>query len=466
MTDAAPVPDTAAFDRPMPMADHLPPQNIEAEESLISAVLIDNSTLLEIVEVLAPEDFYRTAHQRIYQAIIDLFTRSEPIDLITLNNKLREQGHLEEIGGAAYLARLMDTAPVAANAEHYARIVHDKACLRRLIESANQIRQRCFERQGSVEDLLDFAEQSVFQIAENKTRKSFHAISELIEHNIDKLEERQGNKTLITGVPTGFTDLDHLTSGLQASDLIILAARPSMGKTAFALNIARNAAIEANIPVAIFSLEMSKEQLSMRMLCAEARVDSHRLRGGFLSNEDWHNLTHAASVLSEAPIYIDDSPDISALDIRAKARRLKMEKSLGLVIIDYLQLMKARSQSERRDLEISDISRALKSLAKELSLPVVALSQLNRKLEERNDKRPKLSDLRESGALEQDADLVTFIYRDEVYNRDENNPNRGKAEILVSKHRNGPTGDIPLAFIHAYTRFENLARDPYLADVS
>ena len=313
---------------------------------------------------------------------------------------------------------------------------------------------------------MDFAEQSVFQIAENKTRKSFHAISELIEHNIDKLEERQGNKTLITGVPTGFTDLDHLTSGLQASDLIILAARPSMGKTAFALNIARNAAIEANIPVAIFSLEMSKEQLSMRMLCAEARVDSHRLRGGFLSNEDWHNLTHAASVLSEAPIYIDDSPDISALDIRAKARRLKMEKSLGLVIIDYLQLMKARSQSERRDLEISDISRALKSLAKELSLPVVALSQLNRKLEERNDKRPKLSDLRESGALEQDADLVTFIYRDEVYNRDENNPNRGKAEILVSKHRNGPTGDIPLAFIHAYTRFENLARDPYLADVS
>ncbi len=449
-----------------PSLRHLPPQNIEAEESLISAVLIDNATLLEVLEVLSPEDFYRTAHQRIFNAMTDLFGHSEPVDLITLTNKLKENGHLEEIGGASYLARLLDTAPVAANAAHYARIVHDKACLRRLITNSNQIVQKCFEDSGDIDELLDFAEHTVFEIAENKIRKSFHPISDLIETNIDQLEERQGNRTLITGVATGFNALDNLTSGLQPSDLVILAARPSMGKTAFALNIARNAAVDHGTPVAVFSLEMSKEQLSMRMLCAEARVDSHRLRGGFLSNDDWTNLTHAASVLSEAPIFIDDSPDISALNIRAKARRLKSDQQLGLVIIDYLQLMKGHRHSERRDLEISEISRALKGLAKELNVPVMALSQLNRKLEERTDKRPKLSDLRESGALEQDADVVTFIYRDEVYNKEENNPNRGKAEIILAKHRNGPTGDVPLAFIHAYTRFENLAKDDFVPDFS
>ncbi len=448
-----------------PSLQHLPPQNLEAEESLISAVLIDNATLLEVIEVLKPEDFYRTAHERIFTAMTDLFSHTEPVDLITLTNKLKEQGQLEEIGGAAYLARLMDTAPVAANATHYARIVHDKACLRRLITKSNEIVQKCFEDRGDIDELLDFAEHSVFEIAENKIRKAFHPLSELIENNIDQLEERQGNRTLITGVATGFSLLDHLTSGLQPSDLIILAARPSMGKTALALNIARNAAVDHNTPVAIFSLEMSKEQLSMRMLCAEARVDSHRLRGGFLSNDDWANLTHAASVLSEAPIFIDDSPDISALNIRAKARRLKSDKKLGLVIVDYLQLMKGHRHSERRDLEISEISRALKALAKELNVPVIALSQLNRKLEERTDKRPKLSDLRESGALEQDADVVTFIYRDEVYNKEENNPNRGQAEIILAKHRNGPTGDVPLAFIHAYTRFENLAKDEFIPEL-
>ena len=449
-----------------PALQHLPPQNLEAEESLISAVLIDNTTLNEVLEVLDAEDFYRTAHQRIFAAVEDLFNQSEPVDLITLTNKLKEKGQLEEIGGAAYLARLLDTAPVAANAEHYARIVHDKACLRRLIAKSNAIVQRCFEDRGEIDELLDFAEHSVFEIAENKIRKSFHPLSELIETNIDHLEERQGNRTLITGVATGFRELDNLTSGLQPSDLIILAARPSMGKTAFALNIARNAAVDHDVPVAVFSLEMSKEQLSMRMLCAEARVDSHRLRGGFLSNDDWTNLTHAASVLSDASIFIDDSPDISALNIRAKARRLKSDNQLGLVIIDYLQLMKGHRHSERRDLEISEISRSLKGLAKELNVPVVALSQLNRKLEERTDKRPKLSDLRESGALEQDADVVTFIYRDEVYNKEEANPNRGKAEIILAKHRNGPTGDVSLAFIHAYTRFENLAKDDFVPDLA
>jgi replicative DNA helicase len=439
---------------------------LEAEASLISAVLIENSALLDILEVLAPEDFYRSAHQRIFEGIIDLFTRNEPVDLVTLANVLKEKGHLEEIGGAAFLSKLVDTAPMAVNAAHYAKIVHDKASARRLIAKSNQIIQRCFEERGPVDELLDFAEQSVFEIAENKSRKSFHPISALIEKNIDQLEERQGNKTLITGVPSGFTDLDYLTSGFQPSDLIILAARPSMGKTALALNMARNTAVETQTGVALFSLEMSKEQLSMRMLCAEARVDSHRLRGGFLSNEDWTNLTQAASILSEAPIFIDDSPDITSLDIRAKARRLKMDNKLGLVIIDYLQLMQGRRNIERRDLEISEISRSLKGLAKELELPVIALSQLNRKLEERTDKRPKLSDLRESGALEQDADVVMFIYRDEVYHRDENNPNTGKAEIIVAKHRNGPTGDIPLAFIHAYTRFENLVQEAFIPEPS
>jgi replicative DNA helicase len=326
-----------------------------------------------------------------------------------------------------------------------------------LIEKANAIAKRCYDDRGNVDDVIDFAETSVFEISQRKTSQSFFPISRLILKNIETLEENQGNKSLVTGVPMGFGLLDTLTSGLQKSDLIILAARPSMGKTALALNIARNAAVDANIPVAVFSLEMSKEQLSLRMLCAEARLDSSRLRGGFFSMADWHRLTDAAGILSESPIYIDDSPSLSAMEIRAKARRLKMDKNIGLVIIDYLQLMKARSGAERRDLEISEISRSLKALAKELEIPVLAISQLNRMLEQRNDKRPRLSDLRESGALEQDADVVAFIYRDEIYNQDENNPLKGIAEIILAKQRNGPIGKVKLTFLDAYTRFENLA---------
>ena len=445
-----------------PSLHYLPPQNIEAEESILSAVLIDNHTLLDVLEILKPEDFYRSSHQKIFSAISDLFSRNEPVDLITLNNMLKEKGHLEEVGGATYLARLMDTAPLAVNAQHYAKIVHNKASLRRLIENANQIAKKCYEDHGDVDDVIDFAEKSIFEISGNKNKQSFYPLSQLILTNIDALEERQGNKALVTGVPSGFSRLDNMTSGLQNSELIILAARPSMGKTALALNIARNAAVDANIPVAIFSIEMSREQLSMRLLCSEARTDSARLRSGFFSREDWVNLTNAAEILSEAPIYIDDSPDISAMAIRTKARRLKMDKGIGLVIIDYLQLMKTSATAERRDLEISEISRSLKALAKELNVPVLALSQLNRKLEERHDKRPQLSDLRESGALEQDADVVAFIYRDEVYNRDENNPNKGIAEILLKKQRNGPTGEIKLTFLSSYTRFENLADDKYI----
>jgi replicative DNA helicase len=439
-----------------PSLHHLPPQNLEAEESLLSAILVDNSTLLDVIELLGPEDFYKTAHRHVFEGITELFTRNEPVDLVTLANMLKERGKLEEVGGAAYLARMVDTVPLAVNAQHYARIVHDKAALRRLIEKTNEIARRCFEDRGIVDDIIDFAETAIFQVSERKHRQSFHPISRVIEKSIDALEERQGNKALITGVPTGFTDMDNLTSGLQPSDLIILAARPSMGKTAFALNIARNAAVDYGKPVALFSLEMSKEQLTERMLCAEAQVNSQKLRSGFFSQEDWVRLTDAAGTLSDAPVFIDDSPNISATEIRAKSRRLKLDKGLGLVIIDYLQLMKAPVSAERRDLEISEISRSLKALAKELSLPVLALSQLNRKLEERSDKRPQLSDLRESGALEQDADVVAFIYRDEVYNKDESNPNRGTAEILLKKQRNGPTGDIKLKFFDTHTRFANL----------
>ncbi|MBW2681010.1 MAG: replicative DNA helicase, partial [Deltaproteobacteria bacterium] len=312
-----------------------------------------------------------------------------------------------------------------------------------------------FEDRGDVDDVIDFAETSIFEISENKIRPTFYPIGKIIEGNIDVLEERQGNRALVTGVTTGFTKFDELTAGLQKSDLVILAGRPGMGKTALALNIAKNAAVDANIPVAIFSLEMSKEQLSLRMLSSEARIDSSRLRRGFISQDDWIKITDSAGVLSQSPIFIDDSPNITALEIRAKSRRLKMEKDIGLIIIDYLQLMKSRASAERRDLEISEISRSLKALAKELDLPVVALSQLNRKLEERSDKRPQLSDLRESGALEQDADIVAFLYRDELYNKDENNPNKGKAELIVSKQRNGPTGFAILTFLDTYTRFEN-----------
>jgi len=435
----------------------IPPQSIEAEESLLSGILIDNNTLIDIIDIISPEDFYRSAHQKIFSGIVELFSKNEPVDLVTLTNALKERGHLEEIGGATYLATLVDTVPLAVNAKHYAKIVHDKASLRSLIEKANKIAKECFEDRGNVDEIIDFAESSIFEISKDKHRQSFFLISEIIDSNIETLEERQGNKTLVTGVPTGFTRLDNLTSGLQKSELIILASRPSMGKTALALNIARNAAVDANVPVAIFSLEMSKEQLSMRLLCSEARIDSSRLRGGFFSMEDWRKLTDAAGVLSDTSIFIDDTPDISAMEIRAKARRLKMEKDIGLVIIDYLQLMKGRMSAERRDLEISEISRSLKVLAKELDVPVMALSQLNRMLEQRNDKRPRLSDLRESGALEQDADVVAFIYRDEIYNSDDNNPKKGMADILIRKNRNGPIGEATLTFLDSYTRFENLA---------
>lgn len=436
----------------------LPPQSIEAEASLFSAILIDNRVLNEVIEILRPSDFYKSAHQKIFETIIDLFEKNEPVDLATLANRLNDRGILEEVGGGTYLAKLVNEVPLAVNAKHYANIIHDKASLRGLIERSNAIIKRCLEDQENVDEIIDFAERCIFEISEKKIKPSFYKVTELVDGAFDVVEKRQKTKGMPTGVATGFTELDRLTLGFQNSDLIILAARPSMGKTAMALNIARNAAVDGKIPVAIFSLEMAKEQLVLRLLWAESRVSADRLRDGFMSDRDWKKLHQAGARLYEAPIYIDDSPENSALSIRAKTRRLKMEQNVGLVIIDYLQLMKIVRTSERRDLDISEISRSLKALARELEIPVVALSQLNRQLERRDDKRPRLSDLRESGALEQDADVVAFIHREDAFKKKgEIQPDDGKAELIVAKQRNGPTGSVPLAFLRQYLRFENLA---------
>lgn len=440
-----------------PWLQKVPPHNIEAEQSILSAILIENNTLPEVLEILSDQDFYREAHRKIFKAMVELFEKNEPADLVTLTNLLKERGQLGSLGGASYLAELVDAVPMAVNAAHYAKIVQEKASLRRLIEQAAAITSRCFEDKGDVEEILDFAERSIFDISENKIKPSFYVLGDILTDTYKAVEEAYENKLLVTGVPTGFRGLDEKTSGFQPGDLIIIAGRPSMGKTALALNVARNASLETGEPAAIFSLEMSKEQLSLRMLSAEARIDSSRMRGGFLSEGDLARINRAAGALYDIPLYIDDSPAISALEIRAKARRMKMDKGVGIVIVDYLQLMRGRASAERRDLEISEISRSLKALAKELNIPVVALSQLNRKVEDRTNKRPILSDLRESGAIEQDADVILFIYRDEVYHKEEDNPNKGIAELILAKQRNGPIGAVKLAFLETYTRFEDLA---------
>lgn len=440
-----------------PWLNKVPPHNTEAEQSILSAILIENNTLQEVLEVLSEQDFYREAHRKIFKAMVELFEKNEPADLVTLTNLLKERGLLGSVGGASYLAELVDTVPMAVNATHYAKIVREKATLRCLIEQAASITTRCFEDRGDVENILDFAQRSIFDISENKIRPSFYSLADILTDTYKSVEEAYENKVLVTGVPTGYRRLDEKTSGFQPGDFIVIAGRPSMGKTALALNIARNATLETGQPTAVFSLEMSKEQLSLRMLSTEARTDSSRMRGGFLSESDLARINRAAGALYDLAIYIDDSPAISALEIRAKARRMKMEKGLGLVIVDYLQLMRGRASAERRDLEISEISRSLKALAKEVNVPVVALSQLNRKVEDRSNKRPLLSDLRESGAIEQDADVILFIYRDEVYNKDEDNPNKGTAELIVAKQRNGPIGTVRLTFLEKFTRFEDPA---------
>jgi replicative DNA helicase len=434
----------------------LPPQNIEAEQSILGGVLIENDALNTIIEILEDGDFYREAHQKIFNCMIALSEKNEPLDQITLTNELKKRKELEEIGGASYLASLVESIPTAANIAYYAKIVKEKSILRKLISAATGIVTQSYQERKDLEDFLDEAEQAIFRISENQVRPAFYPIKEIVKESFKVIERLYEKKELITGIPSGFKDLDRKTAGFQNADLIIVAGRPSMGKTALCLNIAQHAAIMAKIPTAIFSLEMSKEQLAIRMLCSEARVDSARLRSGFLSESDWPKLTMAAGALSDAPIFIDDSAAISVLELRAKARRLKADRGLGLVIVDYLQLMRGRSSAERREQEISEISRSLKALAKELNIPVIAISQLSRKAEDRPGRRPQLSDLRESGAIEQDADVIIFIYRDEVYNPDSDQ--RGQAEVIIGKQRNGPTGKVDLSFISEFTTFKDLFR--------
>ena len=433
----------------------IPPQNIEAEQSVLGGILIEPEALSRILEILQENDFYREGHRKIFSSMVALYQKGTPVDLITLTESLLTRQYLEGIGGASYLTSLADAIPSAVNIEVYARIVREKAILRRLITITTEIASKSYQFSGEVEDILDQAERSIFEITAAKITPHIYPLSEVIKDSFQTIEALYERKERISGVPTGFTKLDQMTSGFQPSDLIIIAGRPSMGKTAFALDIARNAATLAEIPAVIFSLEMSRQQLAIRMLCSEARVDSYKLRSGFIGERDWPRLTNAAGLLSEAPIYIDDSPALTVLQMRAKARRLKSEKGLGLAVVDYLQLMSGRGGSDRREQEISEISRSLKALAKELNIPVVALSQLNRKVEDRTDRRPFMADLRESGAIEQDADVILFIYRDEMY--DENSKQKGTAEVIIGKQRNGPIGKITLAFIDQYTRFENLA---------
>jgi replicative DNA helicase len=434
----------------------LPPQNIDAEQSVLGGVLVENEAFNKVLEYITQEDFYREAHRKIFLGMVELFNKNEPVDLITLTEVLKKRNHLEDVGGAAYLASLVDNITTASNISYYAKIVREKAILRKLITTATEIVTSGYEDSKDVKDLLDEAEKSIFEITGRQIKPSFLDLKSVLKESMKTIERLYERKEFVTGVPTGFGELDRLTAGLQPSDLIVVAGRPSMGKTAFCLNIAQYAAIEANIPVAIFSLEMSKEQIALRMICSEGRVDAHRLRRGFLDKEDWKKLITAIDVLSQAPIFIDDTPALTALEMRAKARRLKAEHNLGLLIVDYLQLMRGRGSSDNREQEISDISRSLKALAKELNLPIVALSQLNRRVEDRPNKRPQLADLRESGAIEQDADVIAFIYREELYNRSDEDV-KGIAEILVGKQRNGPTGDIKLTFVDKYTRFENFS---------
>ena len=443
------------FANPAPSGRMLPPQNIEAEQAVLGTVLIQDKALLKVIDLLQPGDFYRDAHKTIYAAMMALFDKHEPHDLITVTGLLSDQNKLEDVGGAAYLASLTDIIPFTGTLVHHARIIRKKSILRRLIQTSTEVAARCYDAQDDIDTLVDEAEKTIFEIAHSKKGEGFQPMSSVVPKAFDRINRLFDKQEHITGVATGYDELDRITAGLQPAEMIILAARPSMGKTALAMNIVQHAAMIGKVPVAVFSLEMSVESLALRMLCSLGPIDSQRIRTGRLIDSDWPKLTRATGMLSEAPIYIDDTPGLTVLEMRAKARRLKSEQDLGLIVVDYLQLMQGKSSSENRAQEISDISRSLKAMAKELNVPVLALSQLNRSLENRTDKRPQLADLRESGAIEQDADVIMFIYRDEVYNRAEGNPNRGLAEIIVGKQRNGPTGVIKLTFLGEYTRFEN-----------
>ncbi len=440
-------------------ADRIPPQAHEAEVAVLGAMMLDDEAIGAGAELLTSDSFYTDAHRKIFAAVMDLFSKSEAVDLVTLTQELKRRKQLDHIGGAAYLSMLLGSVATAANVRYHAKIVLEKAVLRRLISVSTEVVQEAYDAGGDAAEILDRAENMIFDIAQSRVRRGFMPMREILKHSFEVIQELYDKKQHVTGVASGFDDLDKLTSGFQTSDLIVIAGRPSMGKTALALNITANAAIVHKIPVALFSLEMAKEQLVQRMLCSEAHVDAHKLRTGYLADRHWSSLTTAAGLLSEAEIYIDDTPAMTVLEMRSKARRLKAESDVGLVIIDYMQLMRGTGRVENRQQEISEISRSLKALAKELGVPVVALSQLSRAVEQRGgDRRPILSDLRESGAIEQDADVVMFVYRGEQYERTPEN--QGIAEIIIGKQRNGPTGTVKLAFISECTRFENLTMRP------
>ena len=435
----------------------VPPHDIEAEQAVIGSMLTDKDAVVSAIEVLKEDDFYRDDNRAIYSAILSLYNRAEPIDIITVKAELEAMGKFEQVGGLEYLAELPEKVPTTANSMKYIKIVEEKSTLRNLIKTANEIIELGYDPTEDVDDIMEGAEKKIFNIMQNKNQKGYSAMKDILVDSFTQLEELYNRKQHITGVPSGFTDLDYRTAGFHGSDLILIAARPAMGKSAFALNIATNAAVKAKVPVAIFSLEMSKEQMVNRILCSEAMVDSNKVRTGKLEEDDWTKLAEAIGPLSEAEIYIDDTPGISVMEIRAKCRKLKLEKNIGMVVIDYLQLVQgSNKRNGSREQEISEISRSLKILAKELNVPVIALSQLSRAVEQRPDHRPMLSDLRESGAIEQDADIVMFLYRDDYYNEDSDK--KGIAEVIIAKHRGGSTGTVDLVWLGSYTKFVDLER--------
>jgi replicative DNA helicase len=431
----------------------IPPNSMEAEQSVLGAMLLDKEAVSVSTEFISGEDFYREAHKEIFDAIVELFDRGQPVDLITLPEKLKVRNTLEAVGGITYLTNLMSIVPSTHNVGHYAKIIEEKSLLRKLIRASNEIMGKSYEAREEVIGVLEMAEKSIFDISLNRSTQGFVHIKKILNTNFDKIEELYLNKGRITGVSTGFDDLDEILSGLQKSDLVLVAARPSMGKTSFILNMVQQAGIRDKVATAIFSLEMSKEQLTQRILCAEALIDSHRLRTGDITEDEWIKLARAMGPLSEAPIFVDDTPSISMSEMRAKCRKLKIEHNLGLILIDYLQLMSGNGKYDSRQQEISDISRSLKGLAKELGIPIVACAQLSRAPEMRADHHPIMSDLRESGAIEQDADVIMFLYRDEYYHPDTEKKNIG--EVIISKQRNGPTGTVELVWLGQFTKFAN-----------
>lgn len=433
----------------------IPPNDVEAEQAVIGSMLTDKEAVSAAIEVLKPEDFYKEDNRIIFEAILSLYGRSEPIDIITLKSELSSMGKFEAVGGLEYIAELPDKVPTTANVEQYIKIVEEKSVLRNLIKTANEIITLGYDQTQEVDSIIDGAEKKIFEVMQKKNQKGYTPIKDILVETFTELEQLYNQKQRITGIPTGFSDLDFRTSGLHNSDLILVAARPAMGKSAFALNIATNAAVRAKVPVAIFSLEMSKEQMTSRILCSEAMVDSNKVRTGKIDDEEWGKLAAASGELSEANIYIDDTPGISIMEIRAKCRKMKIEKNIGLVVIDYLQLVQGSGKrGSSREQEIAEISRSLKILAKEINVPVIALSQLSRAPEQRPDHRPMLSDLRESGSIEQDADIVMFLYRDDYYNEDSEKKNI--AEVILAKHRAGSTGTVELLWLGNYTKFANI----------